>query len=53
MAETALLVGFSGVILVCLLELLLDDGEQEPPRWLDYVDGPYIRKGITLKGRDW
>lgn len=58
MLAISLCTGFSAVALLCVLELLLAATEQEPPRWLDYVDGPYTRKGyianyITLKGRDW
>lgn len=58
MLAASLFTGFSAFAILCILELLLAEMEQEPPRWLDYVDGPYTRKGyianyITLKGRDW
>lgn len=54
MLAISLCTGFSAVALLCVLELLLAATEQEPPRWLDYVDGPYVRTKYTaLKGRDW
>lgn len=54
MLAVSLFTGFSAVALLCVLELLLAATEQEPPRWLDYVDGPYVRTKYTaLKGRDW
>ena len=54
MLAISLFTGFSAVALLCVLELLLAATEQEPPRWLDYVDGPYVRTKCTvLKGRDW
>ena len=58
MLAVSLFTGFSAFAILCILELLFMEPEQEPPRWLDYVDGPYTRKGyianyITLKGRDW
>ncbi len=58
MLVISLFTGFSAFAVLYILEFLLAESEQEPPRWLDYVDGPYTRKGyianyITLKGRDW
>lgn|GEM_PF-2578295 len=58
MLAISMFTGFSAFAVLCILEFLLAEAEQEPPRWLDYVDGPYTRKGyianyITLKGRDW
>jgi hypothetical protein len=58
MLAISLFTGFFAFAILCILELLFMESEQEPPRWLDYVDGPYTRKGyianyITLKGRDW
>ena len=58
MLVISLFTGFSAFAVLCILEFLLAESEQKLPRWLDYVDGPYTRKGyianhITLKGRDW
>ena len=54
MLAASLFVGFSAFAILCILELLFMEPEQEPPRWLDYVDGPYVRTKYTaLKGRDW
>ena len=54
MLVISLFTGFSAFAILCILELLFMEPEQEPPRWLDYVDGPYVRTKYTaLKGRDW
>lgn len=54
MLVISLFTGFSAFAILCILELFLAEMEQEPPRWLDYVDGPYVRTKYTaLKGRDW
>lgn len=54
MLAASLFTGFFAFAILCILELLLAEMEQEPPRWLDYVDGPYVRTKCTvLKGRDW
>ena len=54
MLAVSLFAGFSAFAILCILELLFMEPEQEPPRWLDYVDGPYVRtKRTALKGRDW
>ena len=54
MLAVSLLTGFSAFAILCILEFLLAESEQEPPRWLDYVDGPYVRTKYTaLKGRAW
>lgn len=54
MLAVSLFTGFSAFAALCILEFFLAESEQEPPRWLDYVDGPYVRTKYTaLKGRDW
>jgi hypothetical protein len=57
MMELALLVGGGAIVALCLLELYLaeEDGqEDEEPRWLDYVSGPYVMtKRLRQKERNW
>ncbi len=54
MLVISLFTGFSAFAVLCILEFLLAESEQKLPRWLDYVDGPYVRTKYTaLKGRDW
>ena len=54
MLAISLFTGFSAFAILCILELLFAEPEQESRRWLDYVDGPYVRTKYTaLKGRDW
>ena len=54
MLAISMFTGFSTFAILCILEFLLAELEQKPPRWLDYVDGPYVRTKYTaLKGRDW
>lgn len=54
MLAASLFIGFTAFAILCILELLFAESGQEPPRWLDYIDGPYVRTKCTvLKGRDW
>jgi hypothetical protein len=54
MTELALIVGGAAIIALCLMELRAMEAEEEEPRWLDYVSGPYVvTKHIRRKRRDW
>ncbi len=54
MLAISMFTGFFAFAVLCILEFLLAESEQKLPRWLDYVDGPYVRTKYTaLKGRDW
>ena len=38
MLAISMFTGFSAFAVLCILEFLLAELEQEPPRWLDYID---------------
>lgn len=55
MTELALIVGFTALMALCVLEASVIEEEDVPdtPLWMDYVSGPYVRtKRTVLKGRD-
>ena len=54
MLAICMVIGFLGWGALFFLEPFLLESVQDAPRWLDYVDGPYIREKYTaFQGRDW